>query len=134
MAGEAEELRTLSALLENVPPNAGPGIAKALEVTSRHIKDEWSKTLDSSADGRLSGVGASVDYDVKAGGIRRSFEAEIGPNLGRGQGPMAGWFEEGAVDGVPASHPGEKAMRHWEPDFEEGLSIAIADALKKGIA
>lgn len=134
MTGEADELRKLARDIAEVPRNAGPFIRKAVEFTARGIKDDYRKNLDADSGNRLRRVGYSVDYDITGGtgatGMRQAIEAEIGPNLGRGQGPMAGWFEDGAVDGVPATKPGERALLANEADFERGLDIAIADALK----
>lgn len=134
MAGEADELRTLARQLEQVPGNAGPFLRKAVEVTARNVKDAGKANLDAAAGNSLRRTGYSVDYEVTGGrgvgGWRQAIEAEVGPNLGRGQGPMAGWFEDGAVDGVPGVKPMERAMRDNVEDFEKGIDIAIADALK----
>lgn len=129
MADEAAELRQLARQLDQVPPNAGPFIKKAVEITARNVKDDFRDNLAKAAGNRLRGVAPAVDYETSSGG-RGVYEAEIGPRLGFAQGSFAGWFEDGAVDGVPGMKPGERAMKANEADFDKGLEIALADALK----
>lgn len=138
---EADELRVLAADLGRVPPAMIGNTRKAVEVTARHIKDDWETNLRGDSGRRLRYTGPSVDYDVSTsaaplglsaiGGV--TVEAEIGPNLGRAQGPMAGWFESGNVDGVPKTGPGDNAMKKNAADFYEGLEIAAADTLRDAL-
>ena len=142
MAGEASELHKLATDLGRVSPAVIPNATKAVEVTARHIKDAWNKNLASGAGTSLRHTSRSVDYDMNTGvggfaafgGVSRvSVEAEIGPNLGRIQGSMAGWFESGNVDGVPATKPGDAALKANEADFYKGLELAAADALRDAL-
>ena len=140
----ADDLAALARDLGEVPANATDNIRAAVEYTARGIKDDWSETLKGAAGrGSLGFVPYTVDYAMGVtGGVLgvlwsaanvRGIEAEIGPNLTKKQGPFAGWFERGAVDGVPATHAGEKAAKANEADFEQGLSKAIADAITEAI-
>lgn len=131
MTGEADELRQLAADMSHAPADAGPFIEKALEVTARGVKDTWNDNLGGrSAGGSFRHVGRSVDYDMQVGAS--SLEAEIGPNLARTQGAMAGWFEEG-MRNIPAAHAGYGAMKANEADFVQGMEKALADGLAKSI-
>lgn len=140
----ADDLAALARDLGEVPANATNNIRAAVEYTARGIKDDWSKTLKGAENiGSFRGVPSTVDYAMGVtGGVLgvlwsaanvRGIEAEIGPNLHRYYGSFAGWFERGAVDGVPATHAGEKAAKANEADFERGLSKAIADAITEAI-
>lgn len=133
----ADDLSQLAADLSQAPKDAWPLIAKALGVTALKIKKDWSENLGGSRNtgSAFKHIGRTVDYDVTAakslavaGGS--ALEAEIGPNLAKKQGAMAGWFEEGQAN-IPALHPGYDAMKKNEGDFEDGLRIAVEQALRK---
>lgn len=137
------DLTRLAADLSAAPREAWPFVAKALEVTARNIKDDWNENLGGSRNpgSAFRHIGRSVDYDVHVLGASAAvsallgsggtgIEAEVGPNLARAQGSFAGWFEEGQAN-IPALHPGEKAMRDNEADFERGLVRAVEDGLRK---
>lgn len=134
----AGELRVLAADLGRVTPGVVRNARKAVEVTARNIKDSWNENLAGDAGNRLRHTSRSVDYDMDVasttmfGGLS-SIEAEIGPNLGRAQGSMAGWFESGSVDGVPETSPGERALKANVADFMNGLEMAAADAIRDAL-
>ena len=139
----ADDLTRLAADLSAAPRESWPFVAKAVEVTARNIKDDWSDNLggNRNSGSAFKHVGRSVDYTMgvtgsslaafalsgSAGGT--GIQAEIGPNLGRLQGAMAGWFEEGQSN-IPALHPGYDAMKANEADFERGLAKAVDDGLR----
>lgn len=136
-----DELRELAADLGRVPPTMISRTRQALEVTARNIKDDWAYNLNQDSGNRLTGTGSSVDYDINTGAAPLGMaamggvtvEAEIGPNLGKGRGPMAGWFESGNVDGVPRTEPGDKALKGNVTDFYKGLENAAADAIRDAL-
>lgn len=139
MPNGASELAQLANDLGKVSPRAVSNARKAVEVTARNIKDSWNQNLGGDAGNSLRHTSRSVDYDMKTGvgafaalGVVSNvrIESEIGPNLGRPQGAMAGWFESGNVDGVPGTKPGESALKSNEADFLKGLELAAADALR----
>ena len=119
------ELNKFIADLAAAPAKAIPNIRKAVEVTARHVKDDWRKGAKRSG---LAKYAASIDYDMKLD-TDGSISAEIGPNLGRPQG-MFGLVEDapGGVRSAP-QHAGRKAAKGNEADFIEGLSRAIGDIL-----
>lgn len=128
MADDFTELYSLAADLSNAPEVANRNIKKAVEVTSRHIKDDWKQGAERTG---LRGYAGSIDYDLKFPGS--AIEAEIGPNLGRNQGSF-GFVEEanGGVRSAP-QHAGRDALEANEPDFVRGLEIAIFDATAEAI-
>jgi hypothetical protein len=137
-----DDLNRLAADLSRAPDEAWPFVAKAVEVSARHVKDDWNENLGGkSSDSYFEHIGRSVDYTVAAAGaslVRTALgqaggtgiQAEIGPNLGRLQGGFAGWFEEG-MRNIPALHPGHDALKKNEGDFVDGLAKAVDDGLRK---
>lgn len=137
-----DELMQLAADLGRVPPAMVRETQKAIEVTARNIKDDWNANIGRDSGHRLRHTSYSVDYDMNTGmgGLAAfggftgvSIEAEIGPNLGRRQGAMAGWFETGNVTGVPETQPGDTALKANVADFYNGLEIAAVNALKDAL-
>lgn len=124
MSDDFSDLYELVRDLSDVPAEANKRIKQAVEVTARHVKDDWQQGADSSS---LGAYARSVDYDLKFPG--GAIEAEIGPNLGKRQGRF-GFVEEanGGVRSAP-QHAGRDALEANEPDFERGLEIAATNAL-----
>lgn len=118
------ELNKFIADLGDVPLKLVPNVRKAVEVTARHVKDDWRKGAKRSG---LRKYAASIDYDMQLD-TDGSIGAEIGPNLGRVQGSFG--FVEDAPGGVRSTpqHAGRKAAKANEADFIEGLIKAIGDA------
>jgi len=130
VADDFHELYELAADLTGAGDKIGPFVKKAVEVTARHMRDDWRQGAEVGAgDGFSSDYASSIFYDMKyeAGSIG----AEIGPELGR-PGGSAGFLEE-APGGVLASpqHAGRDAVRANEDDFVRGLEIAQFDAMRK---
>lgn len=128
----ADDLSRLAADMSAAPKSAWPLIGKALGVTALRVKNDWNENL---GGGRNQGsafkhIGRTVDFDIKPLPGSTGLDAEIGPNLGKLQGAMAGWFEEGQAN-IPALHPGYDAMKKNEDDFERGLARAVEDSLRK---
>lgn len=141
---DASELQKLAVDLGSISRHASGRIQGAVSKAALNIKDDWNKNLSADAPGSLSGTGQSVSYDlnVHANNLGMaltttavSFEAEIGPEVGRKrtQGPMAGWFETGAVDGVPQTKPGDRAAKANEKNFYDYLETAAADAIRDAL-
>lgn len=127
---EFDGLMKLTADLGAAPLKVIPFARKAVEVTARHIKDDWQKfSAESNVDGSLSGYPRSIDYDMMLD-TDGSIGAEIGPNLGKFQGSF-GFVEEanGGVRSLPRND-GRDAAKLNTKDFEKGLLQAGEDALK----
>lgn len=123
------ELAALESDLRAAPDSANRNIQKAIEVTSRHVRDDWRHGAEVSGS-YAETYPAAISYDLKFPG--GAIESEIGPVLGKTPGASAGFLEEGGggVDGPP-HHAGRDALEANEEDFYRGLEIAIFDALTK---
>lgn len=127
MADDFSELYELAADLSEVPPEANRNVKKAIEVTSRSIKDDWRQGAEISGSFAKS-YAPAISYDIRFPG--GAIESEIGPVLGRTPGAGAGFLEEagGGVDGPP-THAARDALEANEEDFYRGLEIAVTDAV-----
>jgi hypothetical protein len=122
------EFNALTAKLGTVPSAARSNLRKAIEVTARHIKDDWREKL-SGASG-LPGLSASISYDVKSDSSSRSaIEAEIGVDKGRFQGPLGNISEYGTPKTAPRGY-GAAALAENVADLERGIDIALQQAEK----
>ena len=115
----------LAADLGEIPDDAQKFIRKAVEVTARHVRDDWRDPLKGSE--YLPGGAYTVSYDFKPDPT--GIAAEVGPEL-RGQGPLVGMLEYGTPT-VGARGYGAAALERNQGDFEKGLSLAVEDAQKK---
>lgn len=129
---DASDVHKLAAQLGEVRSLAGRYIRQAMEVSARHVKDDWGDNLYS--DGHARRTKYSVDYDIRVNAFkdlgRSTITAEIGPNLktrSHLQAAIAGLIEEGTRNN-PAQGIGHGALKRAEVDFERGLSNALADA------
>ena len=119
------EINKLAADLATVPLKAIPNVTKAIEVTARHVKDDWKGGVPGISSRGSSAYEGSIDYDMKpaVGGVG----AEIGPNLGKAGGTF-GLLEDGGGGVMSApQHAGRNAAKKNEADFVKGLSKALAD-------
>lgn len=132
MSDDFSELVGLAADLSDVPSEANKRIEKAIEVTSRGIKDDWRQGAEVSGSYASSYPG-SISYDIELHG--GAIVSEIGPVLGKTPGASAGFLEEGGggVDGPP-HHAGRDALEANEDDFYRGLEIAAIDAVIDKVA
>jgi hypothetical protein len=104
-------------------------VAKAVEVTARHVKDDWREPLSGSES--LPGGAATVTYELKGAASliagRSAISAEIGPES-RGQGPLVGMLEFGTPNTGPRGY-GLEALRKNADDFERGIGKAVEDGI-----
>lgn len=114
--------------LGEVPVKMIPLVRKAVEVTARHIKDDWREEATRSSGIHAKHYPFTVDYDMKLN-ADGAISAEIGPNMNRSQGTLG--FLEDAPGGVRATpqHAGRKAVKKNEEDFTNGLLKAAEDAM-----
>lgn len=145
------ELDALAADLGKVPDNAGKHIRKAVEVTSRKVKDAANDSVKSSRASWSKPLAGAIDYDIEvdAGSGGSSITSEIGYNKTRyGARASLGSLREFGAPNAPSGVfrgnkfipiPGTRAPRaphndlqialHAnEADFQHGLEQAIADA------
>lgn len=123
------DILKLAADLGEVPDNAGKNIRKAIEVTARHVRDDWREPLQGSATVPIGP--AAVTYDLAGGNAVRGSQisAEIGPEL-KGQGAIVGMLEYGTPRNSPRGF-GAAALQKNEADFINGLTIALDQAEKQ---
>jgi hypothetical protein len=117
------ELSKLAADLGEVPAKVTANVKKAVEVTARHVKDDWRDPLKQSE--RIPRGAQSVSYDVGVGSD--GITAEIGPEIG-GPGALVGMLEYGTPTTPPTGY-GHGALQKNEADFIKGLEIAAGDIL-----
>ena len=125
MSADFSEIARLAADLASVSPKAIPYMAKAVEVTAHHVKDDWKGGVPGISSRGSSAYESSIDYEMKPslGGVG----AEIGPNLGKAGGTF-GLLEDGGGGVMSApQHAGRDAAKKNEADFVKGLSRALAD-------
>jgi hypothetical protein len=117
------ELSKLAADLGEVPAKVTANAKKAVEVTARHVKDDWRDPLKQSE--RIPRGAQSMSYDVGVG--LDGITAEIGPETG-GPGALVGMLEYGTPTTPPTGY-GHGALQKNEADFIKGLEIAAGDIL-----
>lgn len=120
----SDDLRSLAADLTAAGPAVRPFARKALQVTARNMKDEWREGATRSG---LEGYAADITYETRE--MASSLIAEIGPTVG--DAGSFGFVEEGGeqVESSP-QHAARRALENNEPDFERGVELAVADALR----
>jgi hypothetical protein len=125
------ELATLAAVIEGAPEAAIPKIRQAIEVTARHVKDDWRDDARRQNRGSARYYAGAIDYDMKLD-TDGEIGAEVGPKPGGrwAQGSLG--ILEDAPGGVGArpQKSGQKAARKNEDDFQRGLERAVADVLE----
>lgn len=124
MADDFTELLELAADLTQVPADTARNVKKAVEVTARHVKDDWRQGAERSG---LHGYAADIDYEFEFG--RGEIAAVVGPTPG--DAGSLGIVEDapGDVRSAP-QHAGRDAMRANEDDFERGIMLAALDSLE----
>lgn len=117
------ELSKLAADLGAVPEKVQGNAKKAVEVTARHVKDDWREPLAQSESIPRGAQTVSYDLTVSSEGV----SAEIGPVVG-GPGALVGMLEYGTPTTPPTGY-GHHALQKNEADFIKGLEIAAGDIL-----
>jgi hypothetical protein len=122
------ELSKLAADLGEIPAKTHANVRKAIEVTARHVKDDWRDPLSQS---EMIPRGAfTVSYDIATDS--EGVTAEIGPTVrGKGShwlGGLIGTLEYGTPTTPPTGY-GHAALQKNEDDFEKGLAEAVKDIL-----
>lgn len=125
----SDDLARLVRDLGTVPRFSQRFVHAALGKTALGMKTGWRAIASGYSARRLRGFPASIDYEVT--GDFPTYEAEIGPQIGVGQGSLG--FIEDAPDGVsaPPMKARPKLLKSGEADFEKGLDRAVSDALKR---
>jgi hypothetical protein len=128
---DAKELHALAADLGRAPKNAAPYLGKAIEVTSRKVKDGWAAKVGGGLNAKLP---ASIDYEMVGASGFSGFGgsvlvSDIGFNLAKFASPL-GFISEYGTSKHPARMHGVSTLGETNADFEKGVDAAIDDALK----
>jgi hypothetical protein len=137
-------LDRLAADLGEASINIIPFVKKAVEVTARHVKDDWRAEATRKSGEAFKRYPLSIDYEMKLD-TDGEIGADVGPNLGthgvltrsvgrssiRG-GIAAAWgvLETGGIRGIPAQEAGPRALHKNQADFEHGILEASKDSFK----
>jgi hypothetical protein len=123
------EINTLTADLTKAPVDVLPKIRQALEVTARHIKDDWRDDWQGSST--VPAGAYAITYDIQGAASllsgKSAMSAEIGPEL-KGQGAIVGMLEYGTPNTGPRGF-GAAALKKNEPDFVKGIGLATEGVL-----
>ena len=135
---EFSDLTQLTADLRAVVLDTGVELVKAVEVTAHNVRDSWRDKLKGSET--VPRGAASVTYDMTAGDApvgalpgstaAKEIGAEIGPELGRAQGPIVGMLEYGTPTTGPRGF-GLESLRENEEDFERGVALAAEASMRR---
>jgi hypothetical protein len=122
------ELTALAASFGAVPAKAGPKIRKAIQVSSRNVKDAWNEKLYREGHAKLTGRSVTYDLIGHEGFGMTVLESEIGPKTGEGkQAGIVRLLENGSIHNAPHGY-GSAALQENEADFEHGMDVALAQA------
>lgn len=121
------EIQTLVADLGTIPAKAVTNVRKAVEVSARHIKDDWQANAKKSNPRHAKRYAHTINYDMEFD-VDGAIGAEVGPVLG-GQGSL-GFLEEakGGVRSAPQQNA-RRALRANLADFEKGILKATEGLL-----
>ena len=120
-----DDIRSLAADLSAAGVAVRPFARQAVQVTARHIKDDWRAAANRTG---LARYAADITYETRE--LATAIVADIGPTPDGDQGAFG--FVEDAPGGVFSApqHAGRDALERNEADFERGVDAAVADALR----
>lgn len=112
--------------IEDGQQDASGEFRKVVAASALRVKNDWRARWSPSR--HLPYLGSSVTFDLKTTG--EIYEAEIGPDKLRTQGPL-GTIIENANGGARnrATHAGNRAGRAEAPRFEREAADAAAKAV-----
>ncbi len=123
------EVDALGVDLGEVPAKALRNVGKALEVTSRNMKDDW-RNLSKGMSGRhAKAYPNAITYELTQ--LADGIVSDIGPELDRNQGAL-GFLEEGvAGQNTGGQNAIPLVVRANQNDFIRGMLLAIAEPLEQ---
>lgn len=124
------EISRLAADLGEVPRRSSRNLRQAIEVTARHVRDAARQNATGMA--HAPAFPYSITYDITGSGdsgTGSTLDAEIGPDKDRPQGALGNLIEYGSIHNPPQGIM-HGALQANEADFERGIDMAVADALK----
>lgn len=123
------DIGALAASFDKLNDFAPKRLRQAMEVTARHVKDEWSDSLRGSRNLGYTPKSIGYEFTGTASEERSTLEVDIGAELERKQGSFVQFLEYGSPTQGPRGY-GHLALQNNEADFEKGLTQALEDAEK----
>jgi hypothetical protein len=118
-------LDKLQAVIKNADRNIYPNVRKAVEVTSRNVKDEAKRNAREVLGEHVRHQPSTYQYEIE----------RLGPGVVEGRiGPVKGW-KQAAIPleyGTPFTPPKPAlgpALEANIEDFIHGLNLAVEDSL-----
>lgn len=130
MAGiqfDTSELRTLAADLGRVPAEAAGVVRATTQKAALNIKKDLIEEATAVGSRHFSRVAASITYTT--GESRGGIWAEIGPEIGKGQGSLAWIAYFGHATTGPRFPDPAGALEREADRYGEYLAKAVADLL-----
>jgi hypothetical protein len=121
---EVFNLNAVVADLEAFPERLAVNLLKAVQVTSRKVRDDARDRIKGHK--YLPAYPYSISYDTKV--TAEGIEAEIGPDKGKAQGPLGNIIEYGTSKNAPIPHLGP-ALDANTDDLIAGVEIAVRQAM-----
>jgi hypothetical protein len=122
---ETVGLKELQAVIRNADRNIDPNVRKAVEVTSRHVKDDAKRNAREVLGEHVRHQPSTYQYEIE--------DLEKGVVEGR-IGPVKGW-KQAAIPleyGTPFTAPKpalEPALESNVADFNKGIGLAVGESL-----
>jgi hypothetical protein len=128
MAGfeiDTSELRRLAADLGRIPAKVVPDVEAVLKRGAQELK----KTMQAEFEGspHFKRVGAAVSYERR--GFAREIAYEVGPEMGRGAGSLAGIAVDGGANGGGGSVKVDQLLEPEAVQVEKFLGKVLGDLL-----
>lgn len=116
------EVTQLAADLADVPRKTMDNLVKAIRVSAQNIKDDARNVAKGASGRHARAYPYAITYDIEVSATE--VRAEIGPELGRNQGPL-GFLEEGVGSQNTAAQGALRlAARANQDDFIRGVLLA----------
>lgn len=128
MAGfeiDTSELRTLAADLGRIPARVVPEVEAVLKKGADQLKKGMQAEFEGSP--HFKRVGAAVSYERR--GFAREIAYEVGPEMGRGAGSLAGIAVDGGANGGGGSVKVDQLLEPEAKVVEKFLGDILEDVL-----
>lgn len=122
---DTSELRKLSADLGKIPGKVVPDVESVLKKAAQNLKESMAAEFEGSP--HFKRVGAAVSYERK--GFAKEIAYEIGPEMGRGAGSLAGIAVDGGANGGGGSVKVDQLLEPEAAQIEKFLGDALEGVL-----
>jgi len=122
---DTSELRKLSTDLGRIPAKVIPDAEAVLKRGAQNLKESMAAEFEGSP--HFKRVGAAVSYERR--GFAKNIGYEIGPEIGRGAGSLAGVAVEGGANGGGGSVKIDHLLEPEAVAIEKYLLDVLGDAL-----